>query len=176
MCPHGRWKRISWVMSKLTWGTQTQAVAAAADETSRWGGTCCRLGRKESMEILVCFKLPLVSHVGRIQESEEAKYRERGEWSTGSKDCQSRERKRGRGKTTKWSAAPVSSPQPQPVFASLHPSSNFTSCFNIIFGHLCLVRLVFLSRCPPALLCLRFCFVFSPSCYYAQSKSSQKDV
>lgn len=52
------------------------------------------------MEILVCFKLPLVSHVGRIQEREEAKYRERGEWSTGSKDCQSQEKKRGRGKTT----------------------------------------------------------------------------
>lgn len=40
---------------------------------SQRGGTCCRLGRKESMEIGVCIKLPLLSHVGRAQEREEAK-------------------------------------------------------------------------------------------------------
>lgn len=68
---------------------------------NQWGGTCYRLGRKESVGIGVRIKLPLLSQVGRAQEREGAKWKERKEGSTGKKDCQSQEKKRGKGKTTK---------------------------------------------------------------------------
>ena len=67
---------VIWV-SKLQRGATTLTAAVFCNQNMKhigqWGGTCCRLVRKESVGIGVCIKLPLLSQVGRAQEREGAK-------------------------------------------------------------------------------------------------------